>query len=52
LRPEAGKVFGFSFVVNNRDLGERADYCLALTPGIFRGKDPSAFRKFVLEGAR
>jgi hypothetical protein len=48
LMPEEGKAFGFNFVINDRDLGERADYSLGLTPGICGGKDPSAFRKFVL----
>lgn len=48
LKPEAGKVFGFSFVVLDRDQGRKVDYWLGLTPGICGGKDPAAFRKFVL----
>jgi hypothetical protein len=48
LRPERGKVFGFNFVVTDRDLGGGVEYWLGLTSGICDGKDPAAFRKFVL----
>lgn len=50
LKPEHGQVFGFNFVVNDRDVGGGVDYWMGLTSGICGGKDPAAFREFVLVG--
>ena len=49
LGPEAGRVFGFNFVLLDTDKpGETARYWMGLTPGICGGKDPSQFHNFVL----
>lgn len=48
LKPEDGKVFGFNFIIFDCDHGKRSHYWLGLTSGIAGGKDPSAFKKFIL----
>ena len=47
LKPEAGRVFGFSLVVHDRD-GSVRNYYMAFGQGISNGKNPSTFRKLVL----
>ena len=47
LAPEAGRVFGFSLVIHDRD-GAVRNYYMAFGQGIANGKNPSAFRKLVL----
>lgn len=49
LRPTAGRMFGFNFIVNDNDGTGRA-YWMGLTPGIGEMKYPFLFRKFALTG--
>lgn len=51
LQAVSGKVFGFNFVVLDRDEGTKTNYWLGLTPGICGSKDPRAFNRFILLGA-
>ena len=49
LKPEAGRVFGFNAVVFDSDRkGHCTDYWMQLSAGITGGKNPLAFRRFVL----
>lgn len=49
LAPAPGRAFGFNFVrLDTDEPGTRAQYWMGLTPGIYSGKDPSAFKTFVL----
>lgn len=45
----AGMVMGFSMVILDDDDGSGAKYRLELSPGIVNRKDPSVFRKVILE---
>ncbi|MEK6797247.1 MAG: sugar-binding protein [Spirochaetota bacterium] len=49
LRPTAGRMFGFNFIINDNDGTGRA-YWMGLTPGIGEMKYPYVFRKFALSG--
>jgi len=46
LNPVPGRMFGFTFIVNDNDGAERA-YWLGLSPGIGEMKYPYAYRRFV-----
>lgn len=48
LTPEPGMVFGMNFIANDHD-GHGRNYWMGLTPGIGEGKNPYAYRKFILE---
>ena len=47
--PAAGKIMGFSFIVNDNDGEDTRNYYLALTPGVSE-KYPGRFGKMVLKG--
>ena len=47
LRPVAGRMFGFNFIVNDND-GAGRRYWLGLSPGIGEMKYPYAYRRFLL----
>jgi len=50
MKPASGKAFGFNFSYADIDKpGESVRYWIGLTTGICSGKDPSAFKTFVLE---
>ena len=48
LHVEKGRAFGFSFAYLDSDTSGTASYWMGLTPGIVNGKDPSAFKTFIL----
>jgi hypothetical protein len=50
MKPASGKAFGFNFSYADIDKpGESVRYWIGLTTGICSGKNPSAFKTFVME---
>jgi len=47
LKPQTGKIFGFSFVVLDDDIDAGQEYRMELSGGICGGKAPSKFKKFI-----
>lgn len=47
LTPSKGRIFGFDLIANDNDGGGRR-FWIGLTPGIGEGKNPFAFKKFIL----
>lgn len=47
--PPAGKVIAVNFIANDND-GQGRGYWMGLTPGIGEGKNPGAYREFVVGG--
>ena len=47
IKPIKGTVFALNFTANDND-GGGARFYMGLTPGIVEGKNPYAFRKFIL----
>ena len=50
LKPEKGRAFGFNFLYLDKDSPGKGSgpYWMGLTPGIHGGKDPSAYKTFIL----
>ncbi|MDI9585130.1 MAG: sugar-binding protein [Acidobacteriota bacterium] len=48
-RPLPGKVIAVNFIANDND-GQGRGYWMGLTPGIGEGKNPEAYREFVVSG--
>lgn len=51
IKPVQGTVFALNFTANDNDGGGGRFY-MGLTPGIVEGKNPYAYRKFILTGIR
>ena len=50
LKPEAGKTFGFSFAVHDRDEGENVEKSIGPSPGAWGQVFPRRFTQGVLQG--
>ncbi len=48
MDPAPGRIFGLNFTANDND-GFGTRFWMGITPGIVEGKNPYAYRKFVLE---